>query len=329
MDTIRDNSGRRPSRSGPSYCRTFLGRGVNEAIPVERTTSNLQGLIPAMTEWVVEPGDKIRVFSPEGDPRDPSTDLSQAYLVPDPFVLQPSYMSGFITTDSLSAEEIDQLEHILCAKMPITLISKVERALEEFVCTIALQGRLATWKEIENQLKVILETCAAVISSAEALIRLTDPKVLDGSAFRGALSADQLIKKMLMEIPSQHRIILNIDLSSVISLCDEAYRDVQSKTKRGRKPEAAFRLLLSRLTSSMKEDGFEIKLPSNENIFDKTHSTFVFLCSVLDLCSSKGRVAVLQSSLDADEKTAAIKALSHYRKSPRAVLHYFRDGSLA
>ncbi|CAO4194028.1 hypothetical protein LFADAHJC_LOCUS2379 [Methylorubrum extorquens] len=281
-----------------------------------------------MSEWVVKPGDTLRVFSPEGDPRDPSTDLSQAYVVPEPFLLQPSYFTNFITTLPFSTKEIEELESVLSSKMPKRLLAEVERAIDEFVCTIALQSRMATWKQIEDRLVLILEACEKAIVGAQALLELTSFKVLDDSVFRGVLSADQLVRRMLMDRVDFENIKLNVDLDPILIPCIRALEDVKKKNKRGRKPEVVFRLFLSRLSKALDAEGLKLTVPSNDNVFDKAPPTFVFVTKVLDLCIDKGKAAVVASELDQSEKDEAVRALSHYRKSSRALVHYFRDGPL-
>lgn len=295
---------------------------------MKRRMSNLPGVIPAMTEWVIEPGDKARAFSPEGDPRDPLTDLSQAYLVPDPFILQPSYIAGFIGTDPFSDDEIQRFEADLSAPITERMLAEVHRATSEFVCTVALQRRLASWKQIENQLQLILQTCETLVSSANLLRSLTNPNVVDDSVSRGALSADQLVKKMLMDMDNKANAILHVNLTPVVASCTEAVKVIKLKTKRGRKPELVFRLFLKRLVSVMKANGHDIKLPSNDNVFDNYHPTFIFINTVLEVCIEKGKAAVIASELDETEKSEATRVLSHYRKSERAIVHYLRDGSI-
>lgn len=296
---------------------------------MKRTTSALRGIVPALSEWVVEPGDTLRVFSPDGDPQDPSTDLSQAYVVPEPFLLQPSYFKNFITTLPFSASEIENLESALSSKIPERLLAEVDRTINEFVCTIALQSRMATWKQIEDRLLLILEACEKTIMGAQALLELTDSKVLDDSVSRGALSADQLVRRMLMDRIDFKDVNLNVDLDGILIPCIRALEDIKVKKKRGRKPEIVFRLFLSRLSKALDAEGLKLALPSNDNVFDKAPPTFVFITKVLDLCVDKGKVAVAASELDQSEKDEAIRLLSHYRKSPRALVHYFRGAPLS
>ncbi|TXM64348.1 hypothetical protein FV226_26635 [Methylobacterium sp. WL12] len=295
---------------------------------MKRTTSEIQLINPAMTEWTVKPGDKVSVFSPEGDPRDPSTNLSQAYIVPEPFVLQPLYLSGFIQTDPLSKIDIDRLQPYLTTDISESLILEINRAIDDFVCTVGLQSRLATWKQIETQLQLVLDTCDSVLFGIQTLARLTDPKVLDNSVSQGALSADRLVKHMLTDQIASKEIILQIDLSPIRLSCIRALADVKSKIKRGRKPESVFRLFLGRLANAMKEEGFEVKVPWNESVPDKAHPSFLFVNNVLSICIEKGKAAINGSDLKETEKSEAIRALSHHRKSFRAIGHYFRDGSL-
>lgn len=281
-----------------------------------------------MSEWVVKPGDTLRVFSPEGDPRDPSTDLSQAYIVPEPFLLQPSYFTNFITTLPFSINEIEELESALSSKIPEKLLSETDRAIDEFVCTIALQNRMATWKQIEDRLLLILESCNNIIRESQALINYTSPKSVDDSVSRGALSADQLIKLMLMDRVPFGEAKLSVDLDPILIPCIQALEEVKGKSKRGRKPEIVFRLFLSRLSNALGGEGLKLALPSNDNVFDKLSPTFLFVIKALDLCVKKGKSAISASELDQSEKDEAIRSLSHYRKSPRALVHYFRDGPL-
>lgn len=274
----------------------------------------------------MKPGDNLRVFSPKGDPTDPSTDLSQAYIVPDPFILQPFYFSGYIRTEQLSEIEITRLETALASKLTEKLISEVNRAIDEFVCTVALQHRLATWKQIESHLQLILKTCGTLITSAHALVKLTNPAEIDNSVSQGTLSADQLIKKMLMDHVDPEKYILKVYLDTIIAPCIQAHEDIKAKIKRGRKPENIFRLFISRLATAMREEGYEVKVPSNENSTDKAHPSFVFINTVLSVCIEKGKLSVTASDLTEAEKNDAIKVLSHHKKSARAIGHYLREG---
>lgn len=281
-----------------------------------------------MTEWAVKPGDKIRVFSPEGDPRDTSTDLSQAYVVSDPFILQPSYIKEFIKTEPLSKDEIQRLEADLRVTISKEMFAEVHRAISEFICTVALDGRMATWKQIQNQLRLILKTCNTVILSAQFLVNLISSQVIDDSVSRGVLSADQLVKQMLLDRQKPNKTILEVDLASIIVSCSDALQLIKTKTKRGRKPESIFRLLLKRLEHALSIDDHDLKLPSNENVFGNVPPTFVFIVTALEICIEKGKVAIVASELDDAEKKEAIRVLSHFKKSPRAIVHYFRTGSL-
>ncbi|MCC0807345.1 hypothetical protein FPV16_14055 [Methylobacterium sp. W2] len=281
-----------------------------------------------MTEWTVKPGDALRVFSPKGDPRDPKTDLSQAYIVPDPFTLQPSYLSDFIATPPFSVTERTKLVSVLGKEISDTLYEQADRAINELVCTIALDNRLATWKSIESQLQLILDTCATIRKSAQDLISLTSPNIIDASVTRGALSADQLVKKMLLDQVDPQEYALKVHLKGITGPCTKALADIKNKIKKGRKPDTTFRLFLLRLINAMNAEGLEIKVPSNENVFDNVHPTFSFIIALLDIGVEKGKAAIEASALEAKEKQKAIKALSQYRKSTRSIVHYLRDSPL-
>ena len=293
---------------------------------MKRTSSYLRAVVPAMNEWAVKSGDMLRVFSPAGDPSDPATDLSEAYIVPEPFVLQPSYFTGFIAVELFTCEEINILKSSIEKNVSEELILEIYRAINEFVCTIALRRRLSTWKDIEKQLLLILRKCETVIGNAHELVELTDWKSTDDSVSRGVPSADQLVKKMIMDQVRLSDCTLKIDLGAMIGPIKQALDDIKPKMKRGRKPENVFRLFLSRLKNAMNNEGWQLRVPSNDSVLEHSHPTFKFVTTLLDICVEKGKSAIRDSELDDTEKADAVRELSQYRKSQRALVHYFRDG---
>jgi hypothetical protein len=96
-------------------------------------------------------------------------------------------------------------------------------------------------------------------------------------------------------------------------------------SKRGRKTEIVFPLFLMRLADAVHKGGVQIIIPPNKIIFDNMPPFFSFIVEVVNLTIKKGHKAIEESKLNSDEKLEAARILSHYNKTPRAMVHYLRE----
>jgi hypothetical protein len=201
------------------------------------------------------------------------------------------------------------------------------------VSAIALAERLPSWAQYAERLRQIKDISDQLIACAHLFGSLTMRQENDLPFNRGVLSLDTSVKHYLRSCGARPSV--EIDTSTIRSICIDALEHIGPlASKRGPRADLNFRFFMGALLVFAELHDARVTLPSRQSKgqYGSPYRTpfFQFCRAVLDLASSKGRVAIEQADLPPIEKEHALKRLSHSNKTDGGILedlHKVRQAS--
>jgi hypothetical protein len=253
-----------------------------------------------------------------------------------PFQPAPMFFSDALEVPDLSEDDIRLLSQDLDFEISRETRLDLDRLIQRFVCTVALAGRLPTWKNYIGHLERIRDS-ARTFNEAQHRLRglvlwsneddATDSKVLSApqaiKTFIGLADWGPEVKKRAV----RKALSRAGGLDELIGLCeDEIARLRPLKAKRGRKPDQHVNFLLQALTRLTLDAGLRPTLPSRgqmgELAADCATPFFRFCRSFLTIAIEKGIAAVESSDLSPREKAAAARTFRFSGKSNDSLLDH-------
>ncbi len=273
-------------------------------------------------------GELLSIFSPFDDPRTTKAPRGLVYGIPVPFELAPTFFSGFLGIETISADERTQLGRLLGVELTESCCKDLDLQIQRFVAGVALAQQLPSWKDYAGRLKEIAAICDQLLEAARRFHDLIFWKPNDDPPKAGALSLDSSVKHYFYLSGARPEIV--VDLSTVPALCADNLKTIQPlASRRGTKQNLNFYLFMQSLFHLAQESGADITLPSGQ-IKEKFNSSdrppfFKFVREALDLALQKGRAAIEQSDLPPLEKDEALRRLAHCRKTDGGILGYLNQ----
>jgi len=151
--------------------------------------------LPVLNGLILRAGHPVQVFSPIGDPRDIEDLPSSVIGLPAPFELAPMFLSDFLHIENLTADEASHLGETLGVQLTKAARIDLHLIIQRFVSSIALAGRLPSWKQYAERLKEILAVSNQLVASAQRFVALTMWKRDDAPSEPGVLSLDASVKE--------------------------------------------------------------------------------------------------------------------------------------
>lgn len=284
-----------------------------------RKSGWLPFVVPVHSGWQPRVGDKVLTFSPAGDPRDSSTSLEQAYIVPPKTPIGPLLLSNFIDVVPLSDDQFHFLQKTLGAAITEETRDEIDAAIRRLVTTIALSARIPGWDAFRKRLQAIIKSGQDCIKAAQQFVQMTDPSfVVEGNP-KGALSLDRAVKQYL-SLAGFKNSIVEINIDAILAACQQGLQEVEPRAS-SRGPKGNNLMLwrfLQSVETAAKESGGPMRLPSDrireETAPQSTTPLFDFGRECLKIAISNGKVAIGAASLADDEKVQAERMLSYLNK---------------
>lgn len=273
-------------------------------------------------------GENVTVFSPNGDPRDPKTDLSRLYPIPDPFHVQPFVFADILPIHQFTDAEHATLEKAYGLKLPVELRVEISVLVKKCILSLALEDRLPTWMEFDQRLTSINNISEKLIELSLKYIDLVgynaDP--LDSSD--GVLSVDQIMHLLL----GRSKMNIAIDVGNIPQICEAELRNVRVHSrKKGRKPDRVYELFLQSVAMRIHQHKLPMVLPSNalkeKEALRKYTPFFEFTKTLIGIVREKGLAAVEESKLDAELREKSSRRLRHIVKTDGMLLDNLRVAS--
>jgi hypothetical protein len=271
-------------------------------------------VVPVHSGWRPRVGDSVLTYSPAGDPRDRSTSLDTAYIVPPQVSVGPLVLSDFVDVAPLSDEECHSLQATLGVTLTKETRDEIDAAIRRMVATIALSARIPGWDAFRKRLQAIIKYGQDCIKAAEQFVQMTDPSLLERDEPKGALSLDRAVKTYL-SLTGFDDSIVDIKIDVILATCQQGLEEVGPRaSKRGPKGNALWRFLQS-IETAAKESGSSTTL-APDSIREKdgpemTTPLFEFGRQCLEFAIAKGKAAIGAASLSDSERTNAERVLSH------------------
>lgn len=301
-----------------------------------RKSGSVPFVLPVHSDWRPRVGDSVDTFSPAGDPRNRSTSLESAYVLPQQNSVGPLLLSNFIGVASLTVEQCNALQETL--GIPITKAAReeIDAAIHKTVTTIALSTRIPGWGAFRKRLRAIIKSGQTCTEAARQFVEMTNPSTLGNDRPKGALSVDQAVKIYLL-LAGANKSIVNIDIDALVAACQRGLEEVEPRaSKRGTKSNIALDRFLHAVEIAAQLLGAPTALPSNK-IREKgelpfTTPFFRFGRECLKIAITNGKAAITAASLADGERSRAEEIFSHLekyitgdRKSDGSFLSRWRD----
>lgn len=272
--------------------------------------------LPIYRAWKPDHDETIESGSTASDDPD-LVSLDPAYLVPFHFRLEPKFVQGFFVVPLLTRREKANFEEALGRSLNARSTEDLNDAVGRFVAGVGLASRIPPWKAFASHLDSILKL-------TDELIELTTPTI-DKAAPRGIMSASEALKHYLRFKGYQNNLS---ELQDFLS--NEAVKARALASKKGRRGDPSYRLLLESTVLVANGAGDNLVSPGNESKGrwgdGRSSPLSRFAGCVVELACDRGLKASERSNLKPAEKTKARTAFGNLRKkSYGAVLDQLRN----
>ena len=185
------NSGLGGSKTAPSsvviifvkelfaHRMTQWGKGISNGSVKAKEIRLGMVCVPVHSGWRPRVGDSVLAYSPAGDPRDRSTSLDTAYIVPPQVSVGPLVLSDFADVVPLSDEECHSLRATLGVTLTKETRDEIDAAIRRMVVTIALSARIPGWDAFRKRLQAIIKSGQDCIKAAQEFVRMADPSLIE------------------------------------------------------------------------------------------------------------------------------------------------------
>jgi hypothetical protein len=283
-----------------------------------RKSSWLPAALPINSTRTPRVGDPVMAFSPSGDPRNKSTSLESAYILPPQIPIGPLLLSDFVTVAPLTDEQCSALQETLGVSLTKAAREEIDSEIHRMVATIALAARIPGWGAFRERLGAIIESGQTCKKAAEQFVQIIGPGSLGKDKLKGALSVDQAVETYL-SLAGIKDSIVQVDIDAILETCQRALDEVEPRaSKRGKKPNIALARFLHAIEIAAQNSGAPIKLPS-DNIRGEDEprpltAFFRFGRECLKIAITNGERAITAASLTDDERSCADKIFSQLGK---------------
>ena len=277
------------------------------------------------------PSGKLRVhfYPPVKAGTDPSTWTLGKYYLHEDARLEPMYLSDLFYVAPLSGQEAEHLRKSLKVHFSRNTRNGIGQAIECLVVTTALAPRLPTPRQFAERLQRIIETGRACL----AFNNLIGKGSIDDTLDTGIVSIDTAVSHYLAtraEGETRKASVSNDFFKDITRVCEDALADLTPLlSRRGTKPDLAFRLFLESVLEGIHSSGISTALPSNaikeRSTLESMTPFATFVYEAIRLAKSKGDIALDKSKLPPKEIAEAKNVLARYATmSEGAVVDHLR-----